>query len=122
MKHKRIGRKFGRVKNKREAFLNILLGNLIEQEKITTTEARAKEIKRLIDRVINKAKKAKEDKEKKISIIRELSKDFSKVVVKKLSGDFIDKFNSRKSGYTRVIKIDRRKSDGVRMAVIEFVD
>ncbi|MFC1638213.1 bL17 family ribosomal protein [Patescibacteria group bacterium] len=60
MNHKKVGRKFGRVKKQREAMFNTLLGSLIMREKITTTEAKAKEAKSLIDRIVNKAKKATE--------------------------------------------------------------
>ena len=121
MKHKKVGRKFGRVRNQRKAFLNGLLGNLIEKERIITTEARAKETKRLIDGIINKAKEARKDKSRKVAILRELEKDLSVPTVKKLAGDFVDRFESRNSGYSRVIRIERRKSDGSRMSIIEFV-
>jgi len=97
-----------------------MLGSLVMKEKITTTEAKAKELKREIDRVINTAKKM-ENKEKKVGAIRHLDKTLPKMAVKKLSGDFIKKFSSRSSGYTRVIKTGNRKSDNASMAIIEFV-
>lgn len=121
MNHKKVGRKFGRVKKQRESMLNTLLGSLIMHEKITTTEAKAKEAKTLIDRIVNKAKKAAENKDQKVAVIRELNKNLSKEAVKKLTGDFSKKFDGRSSGYTRVIKLAPRKSDAARMAVIEFV-
>lgn len=121
MRHKKEGRKFGRVKRQREALLNGLLSSLIMNEKITTTEAKAKEVKSKIDRVINKAKKAKKEEASKVAIIREAKKDLSSDAVKKLSSDFVDKFEGRNSGYTRVIKLSPRKSDSAKMAVIEFV-
>ena len=121
MKHKRIGRKFGRVRRQRKALMSILLGNLILEEKIKTTEEKAKEVKSVIDQIINKAKVARKDEAKKIAIIRGLRKDLSSVVVKKLSGDFVERFENRKSGYSRVIKLEPRKSDSAKMAVIEFV-
>ena len=120
MKHLKKVRKFGRVKNQREAMINILLGNLILNEKIRTTEAKAKEIKGMIDKILNKAKKAK-DQEKKVAVIRDLQKTLSKAAVKKLSGEFLEKFSKRSSGYARVIKLEPRKSDSARLAIIEFV-
>jgi large subunit ribosomal protein L17 len=121
MKHKKAGRKFGRIKSQREAMLANLIGSLVIREKITTTEAKAKEVKSKIDRVINKAKSSSESAEKKVAVIRDLRRDLSKEAVEKLVGDFSKKFDGRNSGYTRVIKLPQRKSDASKMAVIEFV-
>lgn len=121
MKHRTKGRKLSRVRKQRKALLKTLLGSLAMREKITTTEAKAKEIKPLIERLINTAKKIKTDEKRKAMIIRELQKHLPQVAVKKLSGVFMDKFSRRSSGYARVIKLERRRSDGARMAVIEFV-
>jgi large subunit ribosomal protein L17 len=120
MQHKKSGRKFGRIRKVRKAFIKTLLGSLILHEKITTTEARAKELKSKIDRIINKGKKAK-DKEKKITVIRELLKSLPEKAAIKVTGEFVNKFDSRNSGYTRIIKLGGRKSDSAKMAVIEFV-
>jgi large subunit ribosomal protein L17 len=121
MKHLVKGRKFSRIKKQRTALLKTLLGSLIVKEKITTTEAKAKEIKGIVDKLITKAKRMKQDETKKVGIIRDLRKQLPLVAVKKLSGEFVDKFESRNSGFTRVIKIGQRKSDSAKMAVIEFV-
>ena len=90
------------------------------EEKIKTTEAKAKELKSKIDRIIGKAKAAK-DKNRKVAIIRELGKYIPEIAVKKITGDFARKFEKRNSGYARVIKLAPRKSDGAKMAVVEFV-
>lgn len=121
MKHQKKGRKFGRVKNQREALLQSLLGSLIMKEKIETTEAKAKETKGLIDQIINKAKKADKESAAKVAILRDLRNSLPLQAVKKLNGKFLEKFEKRNSGYTRVIKLAKRKSDAARMAIIEFV-
>ena len=121
MKHKKNGRKFGRVRNQRKALFRTLLGSLIMEERITTTEAKAKEAKSKIDRLINKAKVANEDDGKKVAIKRALRNEIPLQAVSKLSGDYIKRFNERNSGYTRVIKLAPRKSDSAKMAIIEFV-
>jgi large subunit ribosomal protein L17 len=121
MKHKSTGRKFSRVRKQRRMLIKTLLGSLIMHEKMKTTEAKAKETKMLIDRLINIAKTAKADDKIKIVVMRQLQKRLPKAAVIKLVGVFSDKFNSRKSGYARVVKTGRRKSDGARMAIIEFV-
>lgn len=120
MQHQNKTKEFGREKSQREALFRTMLGSLIMHEKIKTTEAKAKELKRRIDRVINKAKKTR-DNSKKISAIRDLRKDIPMVAVKKIIGDYLEKFISKKSGYARVIKLAPRKSDGAKMGIIELV-
>jgi large subunit ribosomal protein L17 len=121
MKHQKKGRKFSRKANQRKALLKSLLGSLIVHEKITTTEAKAKEIKSMIDRVINQGKVAHSDKNKKIAIIRDLNKKLSPKASEKIVGEFSDKFKERKSGYVRIIKKGPRKSDSAKMAIIELL-
>ncbi len=121
MRHQVKGRKLSRTRRQRKALIKTLLGSFILREKITTTEAKAKEIKPLIDKIINKAKTAESGKKIKAAVMRELSGVLPKEPVKKLSGEFIGKFSGKKSGYARIIKLARRKSDGAKMAVIEFV-
>ncbi|MFA5777768.1 MAG: 50S ribosomal protein L17 [Parcubacteria group bacterium] len=119
MKHQKSGRKFSRIRKQRRALVKSLVESLIIKEKMTTTEAKAKELKGIVDKIINKAKKI--DDSSKVAVIRDLSKKISSKSVKKLSGDLIKRFEGRKSGYTRVSKLGRRKGDSAKMAVIEFV-
>lgn len=121
MNHLAKGRKFSRVRKLRTALFKTLLGSLIMKEKITTTEAKAKEIRPMIDKLITKVKKISADETKRVAIIRGLRKEIPLMAVKKLSGEFSEKFSKRSSGYARIIKVGQRKSDGARMAVIEFV-
>ncbi len=118
MNHRKAGRKFSRIRKQRRALVKSLLESLVMREKMTTTEAKAKELKSLADKAITKAKKGAENK---ATLSRELGKTFSDKAVKKLTGDFIKRFEDRKSGYTRVLKLGRRKGDSAKMAVIEFV-
>jgi large subunit ribosomal protein L17 len=97
-----------------------MLGSLIMQEKIKTTLAKAKEAKSKIDQIVNKAKKAS-DAKKKVTAMRELKKYIPEMAARKITSNFMDKFKGRTSGYVRVIKLERRKSDGAEMAIIEFV-
>ena len=114
MQHLRKSRKLGRVKNQREALLKTLLGSLIMAEKIETTEAKAKEVKRMIDQIINKVKKTK-DADKKVPIIRDLRNRIPVMAIKKLTNGFTDKFSGRASGYVRIIKLSPRKSDSAQI-------
>jgi ribosomal protein L17 len=61
------------------------------------------------------------DKQKRIATVRDLRKNLNVASVKKISGDFLKKFEERNSGYSRIIKLAQRKSDSAKMAVIEFV-
>ena len=121
MRHQNKGRELGRERAQRKALFKTMLGSLIMQEKIETTEAKAKELKNKIDRLINKAKKGK-DPVRKLSVIRDLKKYIPNMAMRKLTGEFLDKFSNKNSGYTRIIKLATRKSDSARVAIIEFVD
>ncbi len=117
MKHCKTGRQFGRVRSQRKALMNSLLSSLIIHGRIETTEAKAKETKIFIDKLITKAKRATN----KVEIIRKLEGSLSKEALQTLIQN-MDKFDGRDSGYTRVIKLSPRKSDSARMAIIELID
>ena len=121
MQHKNKTKEFGRVSKQRKALWRTMLGSLIMREKIKTTEAKAKELKMRVDKIINKAKKG-EDKAKKIAVIRDLKKDIPEMAMRKIIGEFLKKFSGRKSGYARVIRLAPRKSDGAKMAIIELIE
>ena len=116
MKHLKKGRKFGRERKLRRSFIRSLLNNLIKAEKITTTEARAKEIRPLIEKMITVAKKDTG------SSRRRIAKTLSPKEVKKIFVDIAPRYAERKGGYTRIVKLGRRKlGDASPMAVIEFI-
>lgn len=118
MKHGKTGRQFGRVRSQRKALLHALLSSLLIHGRIETTQAKAKEAKQAIDKIITKAKRANGSS---MEIVRKLQNDISAAAV-----DIIVKniavFDARKSGYARVIKIAPRKSDSSAMAIVEMVD
>lgn len=100
--------------------LKTLLGSLILREKVMTTEAKAKEIKPLMDKLVSFAKKGT-GKDKSIATFRILKTRIPEVAARKITGELLKKFETRNSGYTRIIKVKPRQSDGAKMAVIEFV-
>lgn len=118
MKHRKTGRQFGRVRSQRKALMNSLLSSLLIHGRIETTEAKAKEMKSAIDKIITKAKRANGNK---MEIVRKVEGELSKEALQVLVNN-MDKFDSRDSGYARVIKLSPRKSDSARMAIIELVD
>ena len=115
MRKRKKGRKLKRKKDQRRALLKSLGEALIQNEKIVTTLAKAKELQPFIEKTITKAKKGG------LSQRREAAKLFSKQSVKKLFDEIAPRYKQRSGGYTRVIKLPPRKSDGAKMAIIEFV-
>jgi len=121
MKHQKSGRQFGRNSNQRRAMFKTLAGSLIVSGKVTTTLAKAKELRSFIDRFIGIAKHTK-NVERKVSSIRLLQRRLPVSVVSILCAeDFLKRFEGRSSGYARVIKLGQRKSDSAPMAIVEFV-
>ena len=115
MRKRKKGRKFGRKRDQRKALLKSLIRSLFLKEKIKTTEAKAKEISPLAEKFITKAKK------KDLVSRRYLTSFFSKEVVKKLLDEIAPKYQERQGGYTRIIKLGPRESNGAKMAIIELV-
>ena len=114
MRKQKKGRKLSRKRDQRKALLRSLARALILHKKITTTEAKAKELVRFIEKKITIAK------EGSLSVRRLLAEDFSREIVKKLVDEIGPKYKDRKGGYTRVIKLIPRKSDSARMAIVEL--
>ncbi|MEI9966292.1 MAG: 50S ribosomal protein L17 [Candidatus Moraniibacteriota bacterium] len=121
MKHRKTGRQLSRTADQRKALMKTMLGSLVLHERITTTEAKAKEMKNFIDPLVNKAKTARTEEGKKVAVIRDLRKSLPLMAIRKLIGEFGERFSTRGSGYVRITKLQPRKSDSARMAVIEFV-
>jgi large subunit ribosomal protein L17 len=109
-------RKFGLKRDERKALMKSLATALIDQGKIRTTRAKAKTLSSFADRLVTKAKKAT------IASRRDLLSDVGAKAVEKLVKEIAPRFTDRAGGYTRVIRMDRRKSDGSEMAIIEFVN
>ena len=115
MRKRNKGRILSRPKGQRKSLLNTLAGNLFLHEKIKTTEARAKELRVVAEKFITKGKN------NKVSNKRLLARHLNAKVVKKLFDEIAPKYSNRSGGYTRIIKIGPRKSDGARMVIIELV-
>jgi large subunit ribosomal protein L17 len=117
MRHHNNTRKFGRDKTQKKALFNSLALNLIVREKIKTTEPKAKELRPFIEKLVTRAKKG--DLSTRRLIISKLSNRSSEI--KKLFEVLAPKYKDKKGGYTRILKLGARKSDGAKMAIIEFV-
>jgi large subunit ribosomal protein L17 len=115
MRKRKKGRKFSRISDQRKALLKNLAGSLVLGGKIKTTEAKAKEISGFVEKSITRAKK------KDLYSRRLLARFFPKNIVKKLVDEIGPRYQERKGGYTRIIKLGPRKSDGAKMAIIELI-
>lgn len=117
MRHHNANRKFGRSKNQRNALIKGLEASLIQHGRIMTTEAKAKELRPSVEKLVTKAKNPT------LANRRLLLSGFynNESVVTKLI-DTAARFTDRPGGYTRIIKLAARKGDAAAMAVIEFLD
>ena len=127
MVHRKKGRKLKRTASHRSALLANLSIALILNKRISTTEAKAKELRRFIEPLVSKAKKALTYKdsapEKSIHLRREARKFLNNKEALIILFDEIGlKVGDRPGGYTRVLKTGNRYGDGARTAIIEFVD
>lgn len=113
-KRKKI-RKLSRKRDQRRALLRSLAKELFLRERIKITEAKAKELRSFAEKFIERAK------EKNLANLRYLRRFFQKEVVKKLFDEIGVRYKERKGGYTRIIKLGQRLSDGAKMVIIELV-
>ena len=115
MKKLKKGRKLKRNQESRKALFKNLATAIVLKEKIITTEAKAKEIKPFLEKLITVAKKNDLASKKKIHSI------FSDQSAKKIINKIAPKYASHKGGYLRIIKLGFRKNDAAKIARIEFV-
>ena len=115
MRHHNVNRKLGRKRNQRKALLKSLAYSLVMKGKIKTTEAKAKELRPFVEKLITLGKK------NTLASRRTLESRVGASTAKKIMKDISTEHKSRAGGYTRITKMVRRASDGAPMAVIEFV-
>lgn len=116
MRHRKKGRQLGRQTKHRGALFRNLVTSLLDQERIETTGAKAKEIRGFTDRMITLGKEGTlPARRRALAFIR------SKAVVSKLFSDVATRFKDRPGGYTRIIKTRRRIGDAAEMVAIELV-
>jgi len=118
MRHRVKGKKLGRPTEHRMLMLRNLVTDLMEHGKVVTTVARAKELRRMADKLITKAKQ-----EDKVKAIREvLAVVTRKDVAYKVVNEIAPKYKDRNSGYTRLLHYDFRKGDAAPTAIVMLVE
>jgi|SRR5690606_38391415 len=147
MRHRKTGRQFSRNSSHRRAMLRLLTANLVAHERIETTEAKAKELRRVAERMITRARRlgpvaytphdklSIADRARRQAAQRQMARFLRRFavvgqgdaqqkidLVEKVFVDLAKRFKDRSGGYTRIMKLGRRRGDNAPMTLIEFVD
>jgi large subunit ribosomal protein L17 len=117
MRHRNAGRKLGRTSAHRIALLRNLVTSLLDHERIETTDAKAKELRRIADRMITLGKRG--DLHARRQALRVVQ---SRDVTSKLFSTLADRYRERPGGYTRVLKLRTRVGDAAPVSMVELVD
>jgi large subunit ribosomal protein L17 len=118
MRHRFAHRKLGRTSAHRGALLRNLATALFDKERIKTTLPKARELRPFAERLITLSKRENERLHARRLVLRDI-RDQS--VVKKLFDDLGARFATRPGGYTRILKLGPRRSDGTEMAIVELL-
>jgi large subunit ribosomal protein L17 len=117
MRHLKQGRKLGRTTAHRKALLRNLATALLEHERIITTEPKAKELRRVADKLVTLGKRGNlHARRQALQVVQ------TNAVVQKLFNEIAPRFAERRGGYTRILRLGHRPGDAAAMAVIELVD
>jgi len=117
MRHRNAGRKLGRTSAHRTALLRNLVTSLLDHERIETTDAKAKELRRIADRMITLGKRG--DLHARRQALRVVQ---SRDVTSKLFSTLAERYRERPGGYTRVLKLRTRVGDAAPVSMVELVD
>ncbi len=145
MRHRKDGKQFGRNTSHRRAMFRNLAANLINHERILTTDAKAKELRRVAERLITKARRlgsvayrphgelSPTERVRRLHVSRLIGRfvprwgverdgETRRDLIEKVMVELSQRFAERPGGYTRIVKVGRRRGDGASMSVVEFVD
>ena len=117
MRHRKAGRALSRSRSHRNALLRNQVTDLLRHDAIVTTEAKAKSVRPLAERMITLGKRGDLHARRQASAVLTDRK-----ILRRLFDDIAPRFEDRRGGYTRIIKLGPRRGDGARMAHIELVD
>ena len=116
MRHLKAGRNLGRSPSHRSAMIRNMVTSLFKHEQLETTDARAKELRQVAEKMITLAKRGDlHARRQALAIIRE------KDVVHKLFDEQKDRFMDRQGGYVRIVKKENRKGDGALISIIQLL-
>jgi len=118
MRHRKKGRKLGRTWSHKKAMLRNMVTTFLEREQIETTDAKAKEVRSLAERLVTLAKRGPDDlaaRRQALRVVRD------KKVVAKLFNEIGPRYADRPGGYTRIIKVEERRGDAAPLSMLAFV-
>jgi large subunit ribosomal protein L17 len=117
MRHRQKGRKLGRTKSHREFMLRNMVASLFENESIRTTEARAKEARKLAEKILTWGKKG--DLHSRRLALRYIS---NATLIKKVFDIIAPRLQGRDGGYTRIVKLGQRRGDAAPVVILELTE
>ena len=120
MRHQKRGRKFNRTASHRKAMMSNLASSLILHKRIQTTDAKGKELRGFVERLVTYAKQG--DVHGRRLIQKKIQGKRAKQIANILIHDIAPTYEDRHGGYTRIIKLNNRKNDNALVSLIEFVD
>ena len=120
MRHQKKGRKLNRTASHRKALFSNLAASLVIHKKIRTTDAKGKELRTYIDRLVTYAKRG--DVHGRRLIQKQITGKRGKEIANILIHDIAPAYADRHGGYTRLIKLNNRKNDNAPVSLIEFID
>ena len=116
MRHGKSGRKLGRTSSHREAMLRNMVTSFLKYERITTTDAKAKELRKVAEKMITLGKRGDlHARRQALSFVRD------RAVVGKLFDELSIRYRERGGGYTRIVKMGNRTGDNAPVSIIEFI-
>lgn len=116
MRHAKAGCKLGRTTSHRKAMFRNMVTSLLMEERIRTTDAKAKELRRIAERMVTLGKRGDlHARRQALAYVR------SETAVKKLFDELSVRYRDRKGGYTRIVKVGYRLGDNAPLSVIEFL-
>lgn len=117
MRHRKAGNRLSRTTPHRQAMIRNMVTSLLEHERIVTTTPKAKEVRKVADRMITLAKRGGlHARRQALAVIRD------KKVVAKLFNELKDEYMGRNGGYTRIIRTGNRVGDAASMSILELVN
>ena len=127
MRHRNSVKQLGRTHSHRKAMFGNMVTSLFKHERIVTTKIKGKELKRISERLITRAKRnidlSEKDEGKKLHNKREVMKVIKdRDIIKKLFDDIAPRFKDRKGGYTRIYLLGKRSGDAAEMSIVELVE
>ena len=120
MRHQKKGRKLNRTASHRKALYSNLAASLVIHKKIRTTDAKGKELRTYIERLVTYAKRGDVHGRRLIQkrITGKRGKEIANILIHDIAPAYVD----RHGGYTRLIKLNNRKNDNAPVSLIEFID